>query len=395
MDRGQAALPARAPELDGARLSHLFYDGAVIHSRAHRCLITLATLAFAAGCQGTAVRPGPAPGDLPQWELDNPVRPLPRPPLGLDVELASAKVRVTPEKVRLGRWLFFDSRLSRDGTVSCATCHRPEFAFSEPTPRSKGVGGQEGTRKAPPIVNVAFPLYQHYFWDGRAGSLAEQAKGPIANPIEMANTPEGAVRTAVTIAGYRRAFREVYGDDRLDIDRIADAIAAYEATRLSGDSAYDRHAAGDEEALSPEAREGHDIFFGRGRCNACHLGPNLTDSRFHNVGIGFEPKPRDLVGHGFDDPGRYAVTHEPADIGAFKTPTLRDVSKHAPYMHDGSSPDLRDAVLRYVRIEANPWLDPAMQEVRVSPFDVAPLVAFLRSLDGTGYEDVPPRSFPQ
>jgi cytochrome c peroxidase len=353
------------------------------------------TVVLTGGCRVPSVRQESPVAELPEWEADNPIRPLPRSPLGLDVDLAAARVKVTPEKVRLGRWLFFDGRLSGDGTVSCATCHRPEYAFSEPTPRSKGVGGREGTRKAPPIVNVAFPLYQTYFWDGRAGSLAEQAKGPIANPVEMANTHDGAVRTIAGLAGYRRAFRQAYGDDRVDIDRIADAIAAYEATRLSGASAYDRFNAGDEQALSPAAREGQEIFFGRGRCNACHLGPSFTDSRFHNVGIGFEPRPRDVVGHGFVDPGRYAVSHEPADIGAFKTPTLRDVSKHAPYMHDGSSPDLRDAVLRYVEIEANPWLDPAMQEVRLFPFDVAPLIAFLQALDGTGYEDAPPRSFPK
>ncbi len=336
-----------------------------------------------------------APARDAPWERENPLVPLPAPPLGMEVDFAQVKVKLTPEKVRLGRWLFFDGRLSKDGTISCATCHHPEHAFSEPRPRSKGIRGQEGTRKAPPIVNLAFSLFDNFFWDGRAASLAEQAKGPIANPIEMGNTHEDAVHTLSGIAGYRRAFREVYGDERLDIDRLADAIAAYESTRLSGGSAFDRFDAGDEAALSPEAREGHEVFFQRGRCNACHLGPTFTDGRFHNVGIGYAPKPGQMVEHGFGDPGRYAVTGDPADIGAFKTPTLREVSRHAPYMHDGSSPDLGDAVMRYVDIEANPWLDPAMQEVRISAADVAPLVAFLQALDGTGYQDEPPRSFPQ
>jgi cytochrome c peroxidase len=352
-------------------------------------------LAFAlaiCGCRtaATASASNPAP-----WEAESPVQPLAPPPQGVPFELARAHgVRVTPEKVRLGRWLFFDARLSRDGTISCATCHDPRHGFSELKPRSAGIEGREGTRKAPPLVNVAFPLYDAWFWDGRAASLAEQAKGPLVNPVEMGNTAEGVVRTLDGIQGYRRAFREAYGDDRLDLDRVGDALAAYEATRRSGGAAYDRYQAGDDGALSEEAKQGMEVFFGRGRCSACHTGPNLTDGKFHNVGIGFEPAV-DGVRLGFRDTGRYAVTGALADVGAFKTPTLRDVARHPPYMHDGSSPDLRDAVLRYLEIAANPWLDPAMREVRIFPFDVRPLVAFLEALDGTGFEEDPPRSFPR
>jgi cytochrome c peroxidase len=348
----------------------------------------------AAGCRRSA---GPPPGALvapPPWELANPVRPLPVPPPGVQVSWARADVPVTPEKVRLGRWLFFDARLSRDGTISCATCHDPALGYSERKPHSTGIGGAQGTRKAQPILNAAFPVAPAYFWDGRAASLAEQAKGPIANPVEMGNTLDAAAATVRGIAGYRRIFREVYGDDRVDIDRIAEALAAYEATRLSGGSPWDRYNAGDDDALSEDAKQGMEIFFGRGRCNACHVGPNLTDGKFHNVGIGFAA-PEDGVSLGFVDQGRYAVTHDPKDIGAFKTPTLRDVARRPPYMHDGSSPDLRDSVLRYFEVEANPWLDPAMREVRIFPFDVRPLVAFLEALDGTGFEDRPPAGFPQ
>jgi len=244
------------------------------------------------------------------------------------------------------------------------------------------------------IVNVAFSVFDHYFWDGRATSLAEQAKGPMANPIEMASTHEAVVAMLSAIEGYRRAFRRVYGDGRVDIDLVTDAIAAYETTRLSGGSAYDRFNAGDAAALSEDAREGLQIFFGRGRCNGCHLGPTFTDARFHNVGVGYDPRPGPPAS-GFADPGRYAMTHEPADIGAFKTPTLRDLGRRAPYMHDGSVATLADAVMSYVRIRANPWLDPLMEEVEIGPFDVPPLVAFLGSLDGTGYEDAAPRSFPE
>jgi len=352
----------------------------------------LLAFAVAAACRREVVRPAPPE---PEWERENPVRPLPTPPLGMEVDLAAARgVALTPEKVRLGRWLFYDERLSGDGTVSCGTCHRPALAFSEDTAHSTGIRGQQGTRKSPPIVNAAFNVFGDLFWDGRAASLQEQVKGPIANPVEMGSTHEAAARAIGGIAGYRRAFRETYGDDRVDIDRIADAIAAYEATRLSGGSAWDRFTAGDRGALSDDAREGMNVFFGRGRCSTCHLGPNLTDSRFHNIGVGYDDDaapPRS----GFADPGRYALTGEPADIGAFKTPTLRDVARRAPYMHDGSVPTLSEAVMIYVRVEANPWLDPAMQEMRLFPFDVRPLVAFLEALDGTGFEDAPPRTFPR
>lgn len=356
-----------------------------------RAVALAAALALCA-CRTAATAP---PGAPPPWEAESPLEPLAPPPPGVPFALARARgVQVTPEKVRLGRWLFFDPRLSRDGTISCATCHDPRHGFSELTPRSTGVGGLQGTRKAPPLVNVAFPLYDAWFWDGRAASLAEQAQGPILNPVEMGNTAEGAVRAVSAVAGYRRAFREAYGDDRLDLPRVGDALAAYQATRRSGGSAYDRWQAGDESALSEEALRGMDVFFGRGRCNACHAGPNFTDGKFHNVGVGFEPPP-DGVGLGFRDTGRYGVTGDPREVGAFKTPTLRDVARHPPYMHDGSSPDLRDAVLRYFEIAANPWLDPAMLEVRLSPLDVRPLVAFLEALDGSGFEDDPPRTFPQ
>jgi cytochrome c peroxidase len=304
---------------------------------------------------------------------------------------------VTPEKVRLGRWLFYDKRLSADGTVSCATCHRPEHAFSEPEPVSTGIHGRKGRRKSPPIVNVAFPVYPVWFWDGRARSLAEQAKGPVENPAEMGSSMGRAVETLAGVAGYRPYFREAFGDDRVDADRVTEALAAYEATRLSGNSRYDRYDHGDAGALSEEEVRGKALFFGRAQCAQCHLGPNLSDARFYNLGVGWDP-PEDAVGdsmRGFADKGRYEVTGDPADVGAFKTPTLRDVSKHAPYMHDGSIADLWDAVLHYWRGGIrNPWLSERMTPVPLSRSDVAALVAFLEALDGEGYADAAPAAFP-
>jgi len=347
-------------------------------------------------------RAGGLPGGLdvrtephaPTWEASSPLRPLPEAPLGVEADWK--KVGVTPEKVRLGRWLFFDARLSADGTISCASCHRPEHAFSEPTAVSTGIRGQQGTRKAPPIVNAAWPVYPAFFWDGRARSLAEQAKGPIENPVEMGNTQAGAVRTIAAIAGYRRAFREAFGDERVDIDRIADAIAAYEATRLSGGSAWDRYEAGDESALSPLARQGRDLFFGEARCNACHLGPNLSDARMHNIGIGYEWRPGLEPRDAFADRGRAGVTKAERDLGAFKTPGLRDVSKHAPYMHDGSIATLEEVVFYYVTGgNRNPWMAPEMDEIRLMGFQVRAVVAFLRALDGEGEAESAPAAFPR
>jgi cytochrome c peroxidase len=331
------------------------------------------------------------------WEAENPLRPLPTPPLGSPADFAAVPW-VTPAKVRLGRWLFYDPRLSADGTISCATCHRPENAFSEPTAVSTGIHGRKGRRKSPPIVNAAWPVYPRYFWDGRATTLAEQAKGPLANEVEMGNTLDQVVLTVSRIHGYAPYFRDAFGDPRIDIDRVGEAIAAYEATRLSGGSRYDRFAAGDETAVSPEARRGMELFFGRAQCAQCHLGPAFSDAQFHNLGVGWR-RPETAVEpliEGFADKGRYEVTGDEKDVGAFKTPTLRDCSKRAPYMHDGSMPTLEEAVLHYWRGGfSNPWLSERMTPVPMSRDDLVALVAFLRALDGEGYADVAPRSFPQ
>ncbi len=325
------------------------------------------------------------------WERDNPVTPLPIPPLGVEADFTTLSFAVTPEKVRLGRWLFYDPRLSSDDTVSCATCHRPEHAFSEPTPHSIGVNGQVGTRKAPTFVNGAWPFSAVFFWDGRATSLIEQAQGPMENPLEMGMTHELVVTTVAGIPGYRRAFAQVYGDETIDIERVAEAIAAYEATRLSGNSPWDRYQDGDQSALSAAAALGAELFFDKAACATCHVGWNFTDSQFHNLGIGWDP-----VRRAFADSGRVKVTGEPADTGAFKTPTLREVTKHAPYMHDGSIPTLREAVEHYNRGGTpNPHLSPKIHPLGLTSAEVDALVAFMEALTGEGYQDRAPASFPR
>jgi len=361
-----------------------------------RTTIAASAMALLAGCRAAAPQPADAP-TAPAWEAENALRPLPPMPLGVPYTFASVPFRVTPEKVRLGRWLFFDTRLSRDGTVSCGSCHEPENAFSETEPTSTGIGGQVGTRKAPPILNAAWPVYPVFFWDGRASSLVEQAKGPMQNPIEMGNSHAGVVAAVSSLGGYRPYFREAYGDERVDIDRVAEAIAAYEATRLSGNSAYDRFDAGDEKALSEEAQVGRDLFFGRAKCSACHLGPNFTDGKFHNLGVGWSaPSAGRPAADGFRDRGRFEVTRDEKDLGAFKTPTLRNLLRRAPYMHDGSQKTLREVVVFYRRGgEENPFLAPDVRSARFMPCEVDSLVAFLESLEGTGHEDTPPRLFPR
>jgi cytochrome c peroxidase len=362
--------------------------------------IALLGAALWAGCvspdpaRGIAAAPRP---EVPAWERDNPVRPLPVPPLGVAAELSDLQPRVTPEKVRLGRWLFFDPRLSADGTVSCATCHEPARGFSENEPVSTGIGGKKGTRKAPPVLNAAFPIYPVWFWDGRATSLAEQAKGPMENPVEMGMSHPALVATLRAIPGYAPYFAEAFGDPRIDIDRVAEALAAYESTRMSGNSAFDRWDAGDPSALDEKQRLGFQVFFGKAACNQCHLGPNLTDARFHNLGVGWrQPAPGAPLASGFSDPGRAKVTGKIEDTGAFKTPTLRDVSRRAPYMHDGSVATLREAVELYDRGGVpNPWLSTDVKRLHLAPREVDALVAFLGALDGEGFEDAAPRSFPR
>lgn len=377
MGRGSAK-----PPLEHGHPAARWYAPAVIRSRLAAAALSILPMLLPA----CAERQGSV-----SWETANPVAPLPTPPVGTQADFSQVGFIMTPEKVRLGRWLFYDVRLSGDGTLSCATCHRPENAFSEPTPHSTGIRGQQGARKSPSFVNGAWPFYPVFFWDGRAASLVEQAKGPIANPIEMGNDHAKLVPMLQGNRGYRRVFREVYGDDVITIDRVAEAIAAYEATRLSGNSAWDRWKAGDESAVSDAVKRGDELFFGKAGCAQCHVGWNFTDAQFHNLGIGW-----DAAGQRFADVGRTAISKDPKDTGAFKTPTVRDISRHAPYMHDGSVATLRAVVQHYDKGGTpNPWLSPRMKPLGLTPAEIDDLVAMMQALDGEGYQDKPPAAFPQ
>lgn len=345
---------------------------------------------LAAAC-GKSESPAPAAA-TPAWEVENPVKPLPAGPLGTDIQLASLTNAPTPERVRLGRWLFYDTRLSQDGKIACATCHRPANAFSEPTPHSTGINGQQGGRKSPSFINQAVTLYPNFFWDGRADSLETQALGPIANPIEMGSTHDAMTQTLEKIQGYKLYFKAAFGSGTITKEHVAKAIADYERTRMSGNSAYDKWRRNkDESAVSAQVKQGHDLFFDKAACNQCHLGNNFTDSLFHNLGVGWDPATKK-----FKDPGRSAISKKDEDLGAFKTPTLREVTKHAPYMHDGSVRTLREVVELYNRGgEKNPHLDPKIHPLKLTDAEVDALVAFLQALDGEGYQDVAPTNFPQ
>lgn len=316
---------------------------------------------------------------------------LPTPPLGITSQLTDLPEPPTPARIVLGRHLFFDKRLSVDNTVSCATCHRPENAFSEPTAVSTGVRGQKGNRKSPGFVNLAWTLYPHFFWDGREASLEGQAKGPIQNPIEMGNTHENVVKTIAAIKGYAPMFDAAFGSTEVNIDKIAKAIADYERTRMSGNSPFDKWQAGDAKAVSAQVKKGHELFFGKARCNQCHLGQNFTDSLFHNLGVGWDKKTKK-----FKDEGRVAISKKAEDTGAFKTPGLREVTKHAPYMHDGSMKTLRETVVHYNKGGIkNPHLSPKIEPLKLTNKEVDAVVAFMQSLDGEGYLDKAPDTFPQ
>ena len=309
---------------------------------------------------------------------------------------------VTPEKVDLGRKLFYDKRLSKDGTVSCATCHDPAKGFSDGETVSAGVGGKKGARNAPTVLNAVFNEFQ--FWDGRAASLEEQSKGPMTNPVEMAQAShDDVVKVVRADPAYPKAFQKAFGREPT-IDDIAAAIATFERTVVSGDSPFDRFVAGDKPALSASAQRGWELWNGKARCNTCHpfgsATPNFSDNKFHNIGVA--AKARDFAAlarkaAGVNDPeqlafdpdftelGRFVVTKQPKDIGAFKSSGLRDIALSAPYMHDGSEATLLDVVKFYDKGgEPNPNLDGGIVPLKLTDPEKQDLVAFMESLTGQG-----------
>ncbi len=263
----------------------------------------------------------------------------PKLPAGIDAPPPiPADNPLTTAKIELGRQLFFDPRLSADGIVSCATCHNPVMGFTDGRPTSMGVKGQIGGRSAPSVINLAYAT-NGVFWDGRAKSLEDQAKGPIANPIEMGTTHEAMVANLNGISGYKEQFQRVFGSPEITIDNVARAIASFERTIISGNSPWDKFQKGDAGALSDSAKRGWDIYQKKANCIACHAGFNLTDNNYHNLGVGLDKAEPDL--------GRYVITKMEEDKGRFKTPTLREITYTGPYMHDGRFRTLEEVIEFY------------------------------------------------
>jgi cytochrome c peroxidase len=319
-------------------------------------------------------------GCTPAEKLFEPEIPnLPELPLGLDASALNVPEDnpLTPAKVALGWQLYYDTRLSVDGSVSCATCHSPEFGFADQRHVSTGISGYQGGRNSPTVINAAFSATQ--FWDGRAASLEEQALGPIENPVEMGNTVERVVETLSGIDGYQRQFAAVFGRSTITPEMVGKAIAAFERTVLSGNSDWDRWlATHDESVISESARRGEVLFRGKAGCAQCHLGFNFTDATFdlyHNIGIGMHLSDPDL--------GRYEVTGVDADRGAFKTPTMRNITQTAPYMHGGRVATLEEVIDIYDQGGMpNEWLDPKMSPLNLTDEEKADLLAFMEALTG-------------
>jgi cytochrome c peroxidase len=293
---------------------------------------------------------------------------------------------MTPVKIELGKMLYFDKRLSKDESVSCATCHDPKTAWAENKPTSTGIHKQVGERNAPTVINAAH--MQSMFWDGRMKTLEEQALGPIENPIEMGMDMELVVENLKKVPEYQKRFKEVFGTD-VTKEGIAQAIAAFERTVASGDSPYDRYEAGDKNVLSQAQKRGMEIFMGSGQCSTCHAPPLFSNSRFYNAGVdAHKAKP---------DDGRKKVTNNEKDMGAFRVPHLRNVAETHPFFHDGSAPKLEDAVkLMAAGGKDNANLSPILKSVREAKLtdeNVKDLVEFLKALSGK-YPVIEPPKLP-
>jgi cytochrome c peroxidase len=280
-------------------------------------------------------------------------------PAGLDLFIpVPADNPITEERIERGRRLFADRRLSRDGTVACASCHVPERVFADGRQVASGVFNRIGRRNTPSLVNRAYG--QTFSWDGRATTLEEQVLQPIQDPNEMDLTlAEASARVG------------------LPVTEIARSLATFVRSLLSGDAPYDRFVAGDRGALDVDQQLGLQLFRGKANCTACHVGPTFSDERFHNTGIAW-PDGR------LADPGRGAVTGRSEEAGAFKTPTLREVARTAPYMHDGSIASLNDVIEFYDRGgNANPSLDADLRPLRLTDDERRALARFLESLNGS------------
>ncbi len=312
-------------------------------------------------------------------------------PLGLPPVPVPGNNPPTLATIELGRRLYYDTGLSVDNTVSCASCHDPQYGFADPKPVSEGVQKKTGSRNSPTVFNAAY--YETQFWDGRAPSLEKQAEGPVENPVEMAHTLKGVEERLSRDVTYVPAFEKAFGPGPITYEMVEKAIASFERTVISANSPFDRWYYGkDEKAVSDSVKRGFEVFrrADKGNCAACHsVGDNhalFTDNKFHNIGVGV---------HGDEqlkDLGRYEITKNESDKGAFRTPSLRNVALTAPYLHDGSRKTLKEVVDFYIGGgNSNPHRDPLIKPLDfLSGQEQQDLIAFLEALTGEMPKDVGP-----
>ncbi len=278
---------------------------------------------------------------------------------------------MTPQKAALGMSLFFDPRLSGSGAISCASCHNPALAWQDGLAKGIGHRGSQLGRHTPTIIDAAWS--EPLFWDGRAATLEDQAKGPLAAPAEMNMPHADVIKKVKSIAGYRDQFATVFPGREIDIDAVAMAIATYERTIVSAKAPFDRWIEGDDHAISPSAKRGFALFNDRANCASCHSGWRFSDNGFHDIGLKSED-----IGRAKVIPGVPVLEH------AFKTPSLRNIDSRAPYMHDGSMASLDDVVDHYDHgFETRPSLSPEVKQLHLSMQDKKDLIAFLHTLSSS------------
>jgi cytochrome c peroxidase len=369
-------------------------------------VIVTITVVVPAGHFARATMPAPQPGPLAAPKSTHQTGY----PSKLSMWVTPADNPATPEKIALGKSLFFDDRLSVDNTVACANCHDPEKGFTDQLPTSMGVHGKFGKRNAPTVLDSMFNIEQ--FWDGRATTLEDQADQPILNPVEMGMPDEDAVvRKIDSIAEYKKGFQNVFGEAP-NFQNVVRAIAVYERTQVTFDSPFDHYMAGDQSALTPQQKRGWSIFNGQGRCMSCHgwnpTRPMFTDDRFHNIGVSahnaqFVPRARQalaLLSRGggsldidrlaiatdMSELGRFLVTKQPHDIGAFRTMDLRNLYVTEPYFHDGSQDTIWDTLDHYNKGGVpNPYLDGGIVPLGLTNQQEDDLAAFLLALTSPPY----------
>lgn len=277
-------------------------------------------------------------------------------------------------RLSLGERLFFDPRLSADNNMSCATCHNPQLGWSDGLPKSRGFNNQELDRASPSIINVGYN--DIFMWDGRFGTLEEQALGPIESPVEMNKDLNELIQFLKSNQEYKRLFQSAYPNEPIGKTTLGKALASYERTIVSNQSPFDRWVAGDANAMTPQQVRGFEVFLreDKANCAACHHPPNFTDNGFHNIGLAHN-------NDGPADPGRYKIKPVRLMKGAFKTPTLRDISLSAPYFHDGSADNLAQAIEHYIIAgKRQGKLSPSMKPIHLSAQEQEDLAAFLEAL---------------